>query len=142
MTKNDLINSWVLVSFELRKENGEIIYPFGKDATGKIIYTSSGDFSAQVMRKNRPKFTSDDQMKGSIEEVMGNFKGIISYFGRYTIDKNIITHHVEESVFPNWKGLSMKRFAKLKNGLLELSTEPTTWQGENSVGILIWKISE
>ena len=142
MTKSDLIGTWVLTSFELRKENGEVIYPFGKDATGRIIYTSTGDFSAQVMRKNRPMFVSDDQMKGSIAEVMENFNGVISYFGRYTIDENIVTHHVEESLFPNWKGLSMKRFAKLDNGLLELSTEPMTWQGENSIGILIWKISE
>ena len=128
MTKNDLINTWVLVSFELRKESGEIIYPFGKNATGRIIYTPSGDFSAQVMRKNRSKFESDDQMKGSVEEVMENFRSVISYFGSYTIDENIITHHVEESLFPNWNGLSMKRFAKLDNNLLELSTEPTTWQ--------------
>jgi len=142
MKKNDLIHAWDLVSFELRKENGEVIYPFGKDVAGRIIYTASGDFSAQVMRENRPMFKSNDQMKGSVEEVMDNFKGVISYFGRYTFDDNIITHHVEASLFPNWKGLSMKRFARLNNGLLELSTEPTTWQGENSIGILIWRKKE
>jgi hypothetical protein len=142
MTKNDLINTWLLVSFELRKEGGEIIYPFGKDAAGRITYSSSGHFSAQVMRKNRRLFESEDQMKGSIEEVMENFKGVISYFGSYTIDKNVITHHVEESLYPNWNGLSMKRFAKLENGLLELSTEPTIWQGKNSIGMLIWKKAE
>lgn len=142
MTKNDLINTWILVSFELRTENGETLYPFGKHATGKLIYTSSGDFSAQVMRNDRPIFVSNDQMKGSNEEVIANFMGVISYFGRYTIDESIITHQVEESLFPNWKGLSMKRFARIDNDLLELSTEPTTWEGENSVGILVWKLSE
>lgn len=142
MTKNDLVTTWVLISFELRKESGETTYPFGKDVAGRIIYASSGYFSAQLMRKNRPLFESEDQMQGSVEEVMENFKGVISYFGSFTIDKNIVTHHVEESLFPNWKGLSMKRFAKLDNGLLELSTEPTTWHGENSIGVLIWKKSE
>ena len=142
MTKNDLVNTWLLVSFELRKEGGEIAYPYGKDVAGRITYSSSGYFSAQVMRRDRPLFKSEDQMKGSIEEVMENFKGVVSYFGTYTFDKNIIMHHVEESLFPNWKGLSMKRFAKLENGLLELSTEPMIWHGENSVGVLIWKKGE
>jgi hypothetical protein len=142
MTKNDLINTWLLISFELRKEGGETIYPFGNDVAGRLTYSSSGYFSAQVMQKNRPLFKSEDQMKGSIDEVKENFKGVISYFGSYTVEKNVITHHVEESLFPNWKGLSMKRFAKLENGFLELSTEPTTWQGENSIGIIIWKKGE
>ena len=113
-----------------------------KNVVGRITYSTSGHFNAQVMRKNHPLFESEDQMQGSIEEVMENYKGVISYFGSYTSKENIITHHVEESLFPNWKGLAMKRYAKLENDLLVLSTEPTTWQGENSIGILIWKKGE
>jgi hypothetical protein len=33
----------------------------------------------------------------------------------------------------------MRRFAKLNGDLLELSTEPTNWGGQNSIGVLIWK---
>jgi len=142
MKKDDLIGTWLLVSFELRQDDGGIVYPFGKDVAGRITYASTGHFSAQVMQKNRPLFKSDDQMKGSIDEVMDNFKGVISYFGFYSVEDNIVTHHVEESLFPNWKGLAMKRFAKLENGSLELSTEPTTWKGTNSIGMLIWEKSE
>ena len=66
---------------------------------------------------------------------------MISYFGHYTFneDENIVVHHVEGSLFPNWQGTAMKRFAKFKNDEMELSTEPTTWGGESSVGVIIWK---
>lgn len=114
-------------------------HPFGKDIAGTLIYTSSGYFSALVMRKNRTLFESEDQMNGSIEEIMENFRGAVSYFGRYAVENNVVTHHVEESLFPNWKYLAMKSFAKLANNLLEQATEPTTWQGENFVGVLVWK---
>lgn len=139
--KDKLIDTWILVSFEIRKDNGETIYPFGKKATGMLIYTSSGNFTAQIMQNDRPLFKSNDQMKGSSEEMEASFKGVISYFGHYTINENenTVLHHVEESLFPNWKGLKMKRFAQFKNNTLELSTESTTWGGENSIGMLVWK---
>ena len=139
MTYDDLVGTWLLVSFELRKDNGEIIHPFGKDVAGRITYSAEGFFSAQVMKKDRALFESNDQMNGRVEEMMDSFKGVISYFGSYSINDDVIMHHIEESLFPNWKGQSMKRFAKLVNGILELSTEPTTWQGDNSIGMLIWR---
>lgn len=130
-----------LVSFDIRKESGEIVYPFGKEARGMLIYTSAGKFSAQVMRNDRPKFKSDDQMRGSDEEIASSFKGVISYFGNFAVDENenTIFHNVESSLFPNWNGISMKRMAKIENDTLELSTEPTTWSGENTFAVLVWK---
>ena len=139
--KNRLINSWTLVSFEIRKESGEIVFPFGKDAKGMLIYTSSGKFSAQVMRNDRPKFKSDDQMNGSDEEIGTSFKGVISYFGDFTVDEkeSTVFHNVESSIFPNWNGITMKRIAKIENDTLEISTEPTTWSGESTIAMLVWK---
>jgi len=138
-----LINTWLLVSFEMRKEKGDIVYPFGKDVKGMLIYTSSGNFSAQVMQNDRPLFKSGDQMKGSSEEIEASFKGVISYFGHYTFDEkeNSVLHHIEGSLFPNWKGLTMKRFTEFKDDILELSTEPLTWGGENSIGMIVWRRS-
>ena len=138
---NKLINAWTLVSFEIRHESGEIVYPFGKDVKGMLIYTSSGNFSAQVMRNDRPKFKSEDQMKASDKEITLSFKGAVSYFGTFTVseNENAVFHNVESSLFPNWNGTSMKRIAKFENDTLELSTEPTTWSGKNIIATLVWK---
>ncbi|HEY5370853.1 MAG TPA: lipocalin-like domain-containing protein [Hanamia sp.] len=139
--KGKLINTWVLVSFEIMTNNGETIYPFGKVAKGMLIYTLSGNFSVQIMKNDGPLFKSDDPMTGSSEESEAGTKGVISYFGHYTFDEseNIVEYHVEESLFPNWKGLTMKRFAQYKDNLLVLNTEPTAWEGGKVIGTSIWK---
>jgi hypothetical protein len=101
-----IIGAWKLISFEIQKKNGEVTYPFGKNVQGSIIYTDSGRFSAQVMRPDLPKFASGDQMKGTAEEIKANYEGCVSYYGHYKFDSenNIVIHHVEGSLFPNWEG--------------------------------------
>ena len=78
-----IVGAWKLITFEFRKADGNVIYPFGERALGSIIYTESCRYSAQLMRIDRPKFTSGDQMKGTAEEIESNYKGCISYFGSY-----------------------------------------------------------
>ena len=134
--------AWKLVSFEIRSENGKAIYPFGQDAQGSIIYTESGRFSAQLMRTNRPRFASGDQMKGTTEEIEANYKGIISYYGSYKFDREagLVIHHVEGSLFPNWEGQEQKRYFELSGNRLKIRTPPTLWGGGGEVvGVIIWE---
>ncbi len=134
--------AWKLVSFEIRSENGKVMYPFGQDAQGSIIYTESGRFSAQLMRTNRPRFASGDQMKGTTEEIEANYKGIISYYGSYKFDREsgLVIHHVEGSLFPNWEGQEQKRYFELSGNRLKIRTPPTLWGGGGEVvGVIIWE---
>ncbi len=137
-----IIGVWKLISFEIRKADGEVTYPFGENAQGTIIYTESGRFSAQVMRPDRPRFASGDQLKGTTEEVKANYEGFISYYEPYEFDgeNGFIIHHVEGSLFPNWQGQGQKRFFELTGNRLELSTPPTLWGGGGEiVGVLLWE---
>lgn len=136
-----IIGAWKLILFEIQKENGEVIYPFGINARGSIIYTDSGYFSAQVMRPDRPRFTSGDQMKGTADEIKTNYEGCVSYYGPYEFDpeNNIIIHHVEGSLFPNWEGYEQKRFFELSGNRLKLTTPSILWGGEEIIAMLIWE---
>ena len=137
-----MVGAWELISFTIQKANGEVIYPFGKNARGSIIYTDSGRFSAQVMRPDRPKFASGDQMKGTAEEIKANYEGFVSYYKSYEFDSenDIVIHHVEGSLFPNWEGQDLKRFFELSGNQLKLNTPPTLWGGGGEVvGTLIWE---
>jgi len=141
-TSVPIVGAWKLISFEIQKTESQVIYPFGENAQGSIIYTQSGRFSVQVMRPARPAFASGDQIKGTIEEIEINYKGFISYYGFYEFDREngFVVHHVEGSLFPNWEGQSQKRFFKLSDNRLELSTPPTLWGGGGEViGILLWE---
>lgn len=137
-----IIGVWKLVSFEIRKDSGEVIYPFGEDAKGILIYSESGLYSVQLTRTDRPHFVSGDQMKGTIEEIKDNYEGCISYFGPYEFDHEggFVLHHVEGSLFPNWEGGYQKRYFDLSGNWLTLSTPPLLWGGGGEiVAVVQWE---
>ena len=136
-----LIGTWKLISFEIRKSDGGIAYPFGENAQGSISYTECRRVSVQVMCPDRPQFTSGDQMKGTSEEIEANYKGFISYYGFYELDSEngFVVHHVEGSLFPNWEGHVQTRFFELSDNRLRLSTPPILWGGGEVVATLLWE---
>ena len=136
-----LIGVWRLVTFEFRRDDGSVIYPFGAEARGSVIYTESGRFSGQLMRIDRPRFAIPDQMQGTSEEIEANYKGSISYFGTYKVDVKTreINHYVEGSIFPNMEGTQQKRSYELNEGQLVLRTPRFRVGGEKAVGILQWE---
>lgn len=108
--------TWKLASFEVERANGEIAYPFGKDAIGYVNYTPSGHFSVQYM----PKQQEGNEVKG------------VSYFGRYEYnrEKDYIVHHVEGSLFPGDEGPDKIRHARLRGKSLTLTCPPLKWDGD------------
>lgn len=141
MSSNTIVGAWRLISFEFRKEDNSIIHPFGKEARGSFIYTESGRFSGQLMRKDRAKFVIPDQMQGTSEEIEASYKGSISYFGTYEVDieNGAIIHFVEGSIFPNMEGTQQIRFFELHARQLLLRTPPFNVGGERATGIIIWE---
>ena len=139
--KSQIAGAWKLITFEFRKEDGNVIYPYGEKAQGSIIYTEAGRYSAQLMRVDRPRFEIGDQMQGTPEEIEANYKGCVSYFGSYEVNpKNgYIIHHVEASIFPNMEGTDQKRFFELNGNRLQLKTPPFKLEGVKAVGILFWE---
>lgn len=137
-----MIGSWKLVSSEMRKSNGEIVYPLGKNAQGSIIYTKSGRFSAQVMSAERPSFVSGDPFNGTAEEIETSFKGVVSYYGTYVHDNEngLVEHHVEGSLFPNWEGQVQKRFFELIGNQLNITSAPVLLGGGGEIVVaLVWE---
>ena len=136
-----IAGAWRLVTFEFRKSEGTVIYPFGEHAQGTIVYTEAGRYSAQLMRRDRPRFAVGDQMRGSPDEMVANFKGCISYFGAYEINlaNGVIVHHVEGSLFPNMEGVDQVRSFALTGDCLQLTTQSIPFDGERAVGVLLWE---
>ena len=136
-----IVGAWRLITFEFRKVDESVIHPFGEQARGLIIYTESGHYSAQLMRIDRPRFASGDQMKGTVDEIESNYKCCISYFGTYEIDfeNSLIIHHVEGSIFPNMEGRDQERFFELSENRLQLRTPLIKLDGEKATGVLLWE---
>lgn len=141
MTKEHFIGTWKLVSSEFRLPDGSLIYPYGKDAAGILIYSASGYMCAQIMSRNRLTFASRDRLIGTAEEIKSAYEGYIAYFGTYEVnqDEGAIIHRVEGALFPNMVGADQKRFFELSGDRLTLSTPEIRLGGQQVAGILHWK---
>ena len=144
MGKEQLTGTWKLISSEFRRSDGEVTYPLGRDAVGLLMFGANGHVSVQIMRPDRPKFASSDHQKGTPAEVKTAFEGYAAYFGTYEVneEEGTLAHYVEGSPFPNWVGVTLKRFFEFDGNRLTLSTPPMPMGGEQVVGLLVWERAE
>ena len=139
MTDNPFIGSWKLISFEFRRSDGQVTYPFGQDLQGYIFYNPDGYMSVDFMRNGRPNFQSEGLFSGSIAEKALAYEQYLSYCGRYEIRPEQIIHHIEVSLFPNWTGQDQIRFYQFEGDRLTLSTPPMLVDGLEQTAQLIWQ---
>ena len=139
MAQNPFIGTWRLVSCELRKPDGEVSYPFGRDPVGYIMYNPEGYMSVAFMSADRPKFAAGDVMGGTTEEKVAAVDTYLSYCGRYEIQHDKVIHHIEVSLFPNWVGVDQERIYEFKDDKLSLSTPPLLVGGSQQTAYLIWE---
>lgn len=123
-----LTGSWRIVSWHWYDASGAVSSPLGDDPVGLLIYDASGVVSAQLMRRNQPKFQDDDWLRATDEEKAMAWSGYFGYFGTYTIDEpaGTITHSIEGSWFPNLVGTEQVRRYSLDGNRLTLHAE-TPW---------------
>lgn len=119
-TAGKITGTWKLVSFEARAANGEIRYPSGRDATGYIMYDTTGRMAVQFMRAARPAFTS---RPATPEEKRQAFDSYTAYFANYEINEpeGIVIHHMEGNLNPNLTGTDYIRYYEFEGDKLILT---------------------
>ncbi len=122
---NSLIGTWGLESYTVSTPAGKNKNLWGENAEGMLIYQANGYMSVQVSDKTRPLFDNRDYLSGDADEIDAAFKGYTAYFGRYVVHPgNIIHHIVDQSLYPNWSGVTLIRYLTLNQNELVLSTPP------------------
>ena len=141
MADHRFTGTWRLVSSEFRRSDDTIVYPYGDDALGLLIYTASGHMAVQLLRADRPHFAAGDPYGGTPDEIKAAFEGYIAYFGSYEVNEaeGVVTHHVHGASFPNWIGGDQQRFFAFAGNQLILSTPPILAGTATMTGVLIWE---
>jgi hypothetical protein len=134
--RHALLGSWKLVSFELRMPNGDLSYPFGRDASGYVFYNAQGFMSAAFMGAERVKPKSSD-LADTSKTV--NFDQFNAYCGRFEVHGDRVVHHVEVASLPQWCGLDQERIFKIDGDRLILETPPLTIASQAPTAYLIWE---
>lgn len=136
-SKNDLVGTWKLVSYQATRPNGERIAPYGERPVGFITYTSDGRMSVILGRSGR-KPLAGDRFSASEAERAAAFSDSLAYAGRYTFDGAKVVHHVEIATLQNYAGTDQVRLAKLEGNRLTLrATVPMA--GEQRTSELVWE---
>jgi Lipocalin-like domain len=120
------IGAWRLVAFEEEGTNGELVYPYGQDAAGLLIYDSSGCMSVQIMRRDRVPLSSADWQSLPAEEIKKAIEGFSAFFGSYEVDEanGIVIHRVEGHVLPESVGKVLRRQFTFSGDVLILKPSP------------------
>ncbi len=138
MSISSLAGTWRLVSAETITGSGEISHPFGKDATGYLIYSPDGYMAVLITQANRSNFASADFRAGSPDEQATAFDTCVSYCGTYEVKSDKVVHHIELSLFPNWSGTNQERFFEFSGDRLILRTAPMVMGGVERTARLTW----
>ncbi len=95
------------------------------------------------MRDPRPTFSSGSltHRDASPEEIKGAYLGYYAYFGTYEVNEaeGVIIHHVKGSLWPQEVGTDYKRFFKLSENRIVLSTPPSLRDGQQSFNRLTFE---
>ena len=143
MTAGDhrLVGSWRLRRWVAILDDGSETQPMGDVPSGLLAYSGDGAMVAILGSGERPRFASDDVTGGTDEERALAFSSFIAYGGPYEIDGDIVSHHVDTSLFPNWIGTVQRRRWELDETgrWLTLTSPPVTLGGATRIHRLVWE---
>jgi hypothetical protein len=134
-----LIGTWKLVSVKARDlDGGGERDAWGPDPDGYISYGPDGRMMVINTQSGRAR------PKGAAptpQEAAELFQGLLAYAGRYTVNGNEVTHHVDISWNEAWTGQDMVRIARFDGDRVHLSTRPTPdpVNGRMSVRTMTWE---
>jgi len=138
LINEQFVGCWKLISHEFKTSDGRVLHPWGDDPAGTVIFDNKGNFSAQIMRRDRPEFAADVPTD---EEVRKAYGGYMAYFGTFEMDEKEkkLINHVEGSLNPNWVGGDQIRYYDFAGDKMTLTTAPIKAGALELVGTLVWE---
>jgi hypothetical protein len=131
-----LTGTWALISITATRPDGTKEQPYGP-GEGTMMFDGNGHYSTQFCSLNRPKYASDNRMKGTPEEYQATAQGCNTHWGKYTVngEKQTLTMAIENASFPNWVGVKQTRAFSIEG-------EQFQYTGPGSAGgtaVAVWK---
>lgn len=140
MSEQAIIGRWQIVAWEQVYDDGRRTYPLGQQVEGFIQYDPDGRMMCMLCSGDRQNFTTGGQWNASMEEKAAAYSAMLAYAGTYTFGGDTVSHHVELSAFPNWKGgIQKRRIETMDAGRLALVARLEEGTSEARTARLIWK---
>jgi hypothetical protein len=144
----DFVGTWRLLDYSFIHEDGVVEHPWGTEVRGYLLYSAEGYMSgnlspARDWKSRRARLTAafkahDGAAALRVAQSAGR-RDYIAYAGRYTVEGDTVTHHVEASLFPNWVGRPEVRYYKFEDNTLTLRTGPVRSGMHTITAQLVWE---
>jgi Lipocalin-like domain len=122
-TVANFVGTWRLVDYSLIHDDGVIEKPWGIDVRGYLLYSAEGYMSGNLGPARYRRGVIERIGSDRPERPRRN-RRYIAYTGRFTVQGDTITHHVEASLFPLWVGRDEVRYYSFEGDKLTLRTGP------------------
>ncbi|WP_292934223.1 lipocalin-like domain-containing protein [Noviherbaspirillum sp.] len=140
MSKQGMTGRWQIVAWEQVYDDGRRTYPMGQQVEGFIQYDPDGRMMCMLCRGDRQNFTTGGQWNASEQEKAQAYSSMLAYAGTYSVAGDTVSHNVELSAFPNWKGGTQKRrIETMEAGQLVLAARLEEGTSEARTARLAWK---
>jgi hypothetical protein len=139
-TAADFIGTWRLVDYSFVHDDGVVEKPWGTDVRGYLLYSAEGYMSGNLSPARRRRGVierTEDKIDPAGRPV--RTRKYIAYTGRYTVEGDTVTHHVEASLFPHWVGRAEVRNFRFEGDCLTLRTDPLKHGRRTVVAQLVWE---
>jgi len=135
--KSKLIGTWKLVSAgSTTKADKQRQQPYGTNPIGFLSYGDDGRVAAMISHDGRKSLSIGG---GTLQEKIEAFDTFFAYAGRYTLEGEKVTHHVEISSIQNYVGKDLVRKVRFEDDRIILVTPPTSVNGTVQTFELIWE---
>lgn len=136
-----LLGTWILEAVDNINPDGSRIALYGPMPQGMLTFDATGHYALQIMRRERPRFASNDRLKGSDGEVRAMAEGVNTHFGRFAVDSSgrVLQTQIEHASFPNWEGQSRSIPFVLEGDRLTYKVAAPTTGGPGVTGEVIWR---
>jgi len=135
-----LVGSWRLVSASSTTSTGKRNEtPYGANPAGFLSYTADGRVTALISYDGRKPLSFGRAGAALLEEQAEAFKTFLAYSGRFTLNGDTVTHHVEISSIQNFVNKDLIRSVKFQDDRIVLVTPPAPVNGEIQTIELTWQ---
>ena len=138
-TGKALLGNWRLVSAVAETASWlRDPHPYGLHPSGVLSYMPDGRMMVMIAYDGRAPLNGDRVSAPSAQRAQA-FATFFAYAGRYKVDGDKVTHHVEVASVPNWVGMDFVRLMTFQSDRLTLSTPPLSVDGRTLSTELVWE---
>lgn len=123
---DSIVGTWVLTAADKLLPDGTRVPDYGSNPHGLAVFSADGHYAVEIYRADRPKLSSNDRTKASLEDYKSVEQRMSVHFGTYTFDpsKHTISFHIDRAGWPDWDETVQVRSYELKGDELSWKVAP------------------